>query len=243
MLLVLSDGQSTAGANSSDAETLQRLHEGGLVRLSAEGKMEKIDNEIPTEAKEKFVDKISDAIKKEGHTIETTPKENLNYAHTPVFKFLFADLDSKVDRYSKGIETYMKNLLIFLDIYRQFIGEKSIYNVIDGVEVIVKRKVVVNEMELANMVITLVKNKVISMETARELLPFITNSELEKMRVMQEEEEALAISGGGSMGVNPVPTPTEGESQEDFIARFMADAQMIAEFPDETQRQQMAQST
>ena len=42
---------------------------------------------------------------------------------------------------------------------------------------------------------------------------------------------------------NPRPTPNEGESREEFVARFMSDEQMIQEFPDESQRRKIAQET
>lgn len=39
----------------------------------------------------------------------------------------------------------------------------------------------------------------------------------------------------------PMPTPTENETQDDFIARFMADAMMVEDYPDEQQRRAIAQ--
>jgi hypothetical protein len=41
----------------------------------------------------------------------------------------------------------------------------------------------------------------------------------------------------------PLPIPTNDESEKDFVARFMADEDMISEYPDESQRSAVAYST
>jgi hypothetical protein len=41
----------------------------------------------------------------------------------------------------------------------------------------------------------------------------------------------------------PLPIPRPEESKEDFIERFMGDAKMIAEFPNERQRYAVATET
>jgi len=41
----------------------------------------------------------------------------------------------------------------------------------------------------------------------------------------------------------PLPTPRISEDKEDFIERFMGDAKMIAEFPNERQRYAVAIET
>ena len=41
----------------------------------------------------------------------------------------------------------------------------------------------------------------------------------------------------------PLPIPTNDESEKDFVARFMADEDMIAEYPEESQRSAVAYST
>ena len=41
----------------------------------------------------------------------------------------------------------------------------------------------------------------------------------------------------------PIPKPKAGESQADFIARFMGNPTMIKEYPDKQQRAAIAYST
>lgn len=41
----------------------------------------------------------------------------------------------------------------------------------------------------------------------------------------------------------PVPKPMSGETQQEFIARFMANPKMIAEYPREDQRLAIAYTT
>jgi len=41
----------------------------------------------------------------------------------------------------------------------------------------------------------------------------------------------------------PLPIPTNDESEKDFVGRFMADEDMISEYPDESQRSAVAYST
>jgi hypothetical protein len=40
----------------------------------------------------------------------------------------------------------------------------------------------------------------------------------------------------------PVPKPKTGETEDEFISRFMGDSVMIAEYPDATQRSAVAHS-
>jgi A118 family predicted phage portal protein len=57
--------------------------------------------------------------------------------------------------------------------------------------------------------------------------------------------DAIALIAEANAGVEEttMPIPNEGEDEETFIARFMADEDMIIEFPDETQRRAIAQET
>jgi hypothetical protein len=60
------------------------------------------------------------------------------------------------------------------------------------------------------------------------------------------EEEAkanIAESNTFEEVENPMPIPNDGESEEEFIARFMSDTKMLEEFPDESQRRAIAQET
>lgn len=41
----------------------------------------------------------------------------------------------------------------------------------------------------------------------------------------------------------PMPKPNKGENEKDFVSRFMGDAVMVKDYPDEKQRAAVAYST
>jgi A118 family predicted phage portal protein len=57
----------------------------------------------------------------------------------------------------------------------------------------------------------------------------------------EEAKENIAEANTFEEVDNPMPIPTDGETEEEFVARFMSDDEMMLEFPDETQRRAVAQ--
>jgi A118 family predicted phage portal protein len=59
----------------------------------------------------------------------------------------------------------------------------------------------------------------------------------------EEEAKAQVLEAEGNVEETTMPIPDVNETEETFIARFMADEEMAMEFPDETQRRAIAQET